>query len=72
MRTFALTRLSRLEVTGPAEPSLKDFNVDERLCGSLGVYKGESDFEVVVEFDRWAADQMRGRRWHPSQALATH
>ncbi len=69
MRTFALTRLSRLEITGPAEPPLKDFNVDERLRGSLAVFKGEADYEVVVEFDRWAADQIRGRRWHPTQEL---
>ena len=28
---------------------------------------GEGDYAVVIEFDPWATDQLRGRQWHPSQ-----
>jgi predicted DNA-binding transcriptional regulator YafY len=33
------------------------------------VYKGGDDYEVVIDFDSWAADLIRGRRWHSSQEL---
>jgi predicted DNA-binding transcriptional regulator YafY len=39
------------------------------LRGSLSVFKGGDDYEVVIDFDRWAADLIRGRRWHSSQEL---
>jgi predicted DNA-binding transcriptional regulator YafY len=39
------------------------------LEGSLGVFKGSDDYAVVVEFDAWGADDVRGRRWHCSQEL---
>jgi len=35
----------------------------------MGLFKGEEDHEVIVEFDRWGADDVRGRRWHSSQEL---
>ena len=47
----------------------KKFDLNEFLKGSLGLFKGQEDFEVVVELDAWAADDVRGRRLHSSQAL---
>jgi predicted DNA-binding transcriptional regulator YafY len=38
----------------------------------LGLYRGEEDYEVVVELDAWAADDVRGRRLHSSQELTDH
>ena len=32
--------------------------------------KGEGDYEVVIEFDAWATDQLRGRQWHPTQIVS--
>jgi predicted DNA-binding transcriptional regulator YafY len=32
--------------------------------------KGQGDYEVVIEFDAWATDQLRGRLWHSSQRVA--
>ena len=29
--------------------------------------KGEQDYEVVIQFDAWATDLVRGRQWHGSQ-----
>jgi len=37
------------------------FDPDEYLKGSFTVFKGKEDYEVVVEFDVWATDLIRGR-----------
>ncbi len=67
MRTFVLARLSRPELTGERFVRQQDFNADEYLRGSFTVFKGREDFEIVIDFDAWAADLVRGRRWHPTQ-----
>ena len=69
MRTFVLTRLSKLEVTKKKFARQKKFDADEYLRGSFQVFKGGDDYEVVIDFDRWATDLLRGRRWHASQEL---
>ena len=47
----------------------RKFDPNEYLRGSLGVFKGGDDYEVVIDFDRWAGDLIRGRRWHSSQEI---
>jgi len=69
MRTFALTRLQSPELTGRYFTPPARFDVNDYLRGSFGVFKGHDDYEVVIEFDAWATDLIRGRRWHPSQQL---
>ena len=69
MRTFALSRMHGTELTKDRFARAPKFNPDEYLRGSFGVFKGEDDFEVVIEFDSWAADLLQGRRWHPSQEV---
>ena len=67
MRTFVFTRLNQPELSGKRFTPRKDFNADEYLRGSFSVFRGGDDFEVVIEFDAWATDLIRGRRWHSSQ-----
>jgi proteasome accessory factor B len=67
LRTFALTRLSRPRPTGKHFPPPRDFNADDYLRGSLTVHRGRRDYEVVIEFNPWATDLIRGRKWHESQ-----
>lgn len=67
IRTFLVTRLSQPVVTDERFEKPKDFDADKYLRGSFTVLKGEADYEVVIEFDAWAADLLRGRQWHPSQ-----
>ena len=69
MRTFVLSRVGRVKLTGGRFTVAKKFDLNEHLSGSLGLYRGEEDCEVVVDFDSWAADDVLGRRWHTSQAL---
>ncbi len=69
MRTFLLTRLRSPEIKPGTFAMPKAFDPNEYLRGSLGVFKGGEDYEVVIDFDAWAADLLRGRRWHASQEL---
>ena len=69
IRTFVLTRLSKPELTRKRFTVSQKFDLNKYLAGSLGLYRGEDDFEVVVELDAWAADDVRGRRLHSSQEV---
>ncbi len=69
MRTFLLARMKQVEVGKERFTPIKDFDPDEYLSGSLSVFKGSQDHEVVVDFDPWAAELVRGRRWHSTQKL---
>jgi predicted DNA-binding transcriptional regulator YafY len=71
MRTFALSRLRSAELTGKRFTIPQRFDLNEYLRGSFNVFKGADDYEVVVEFDAWAGDLVRERKWHSSQELAT-
>ena len=69
LRTFVLTRLTQPEITRQRFVKPRDFDLDKYLRGSFSVYTGRGDYEVVLEFDAWAAESIRGRRWHGSQEL---
>ncbi len=69
MRTFVLARLSKPKFTGRRFELPKKFDLNEYVRGSLGLFKGQDDFEVVVELDAFAADDVRGRRLHSSQEV---
>ncbi len=67
IRTFVLSRMKSVELTQERFSAPKDFDPDEYLRGSFTVFKGTDDYEVVLDFDVWATDLARGRRWHPKQ-----
>lgn len=69
IRTFALARICNLPTLDEAFQKPKDFSVEDFLRGSLTVMNGRGDFEVVIDFDAWATDQLRGRLWHSSQEV---
>lgn len=69
IRTFALARINGNAALGEAFQKPKEFSVAKYLRGSFTVMSGRSDFEVVIEFDAWATDQLRGRLWHSSQQV---
>ncbi len=71
LRTFYLTRLTRPELTNASFTRPKDFNPDKILGGSFNVFKGHEHHDILIEFDAWAADEIRDRRWHTTQQL-TH
>jgi predicted DNA-binding transcriptional regulator YafY len=69
MRTFVLCRLSDPRPTRKRFTVSKKFDVDEYLRHSFSLFRGPEadDYEVVVDLDAWAADEVRGHRWHESQ-----
>jgi predicted DNA-binding transcriptional regulator YafY len=69
MRCFVLSRLRSPEILPGTFKRPADFDIQKYLSGSFGIFKGKDDFEVVLELDAWAADVLRGRRWHPSQQI---
>lgn len=69
MRTFVLTRLRDPQLTEERFRVPRSFNAAEYLRGSFSAYKGNDDYEVVIDFDAWAADLIRGRKWHASQTI---
>ena len=69
MRTFVLARLSKPVLTKRRFTVSQKFDLNKHLAGSLELYRGEDDYEIVVELDAWAADDVRGRRLHSSQEL---
>jgi predicted DNA-binding transcriptional regulator YafY len=69
IRTFALGRINGSPVPGGTFQKPKEFSVAKYLRGSLTVMSGRGDYEIVIEFDAWATDQLRGRLWHSSQQV---
>lgn len=68
VRTFALDRIIRLEVTDGTFEIPAGFSVEEYLADSLSIERG-TPRKVVIEFDRTQAAYIRGREWHKSQEL---
>ena len=67
IRTFALTRLAKPAVREERFVRPKDFDPDKYLEGSFNVMTGNKVEVVVIEFDAWGTDLVRGRQWHGSQ-----
>lgn len=69
IRVFVIARISQPEILPGTFERPTDFNCQEYLRRSFGIFRGEDDFEVVIDLDPWAADVLRGRRWHASQQI---
>ncbi|MBP8261708.1 MAG: WYL domain-containing protein [Verrucomicrobia bacterium] len=69
MRTFVLTRLSDPEITDDRFVIPESFDPNHYLKGAFSAFKGKADYEVVIDFDIWATDLIRGRQWHASQEI---
>ncbi len=66
IRTFVLPRIQKATLGAGTFKIPKDFNADAYLDGSFGVFKSPSDgdYQVEIDFDAWAADEVRDRHWH--------
>ena len=69
LRTFALARMQHPMLMAATFERPKDFTIQKYLKGSFGIFTGEDDFEVVIEFDEWASSLVRERKWHPTQQV---
>ena len=69
MRNFAMTRMRRVLLLEDKFTLPKGFRIEDYLKGSFGIFQAGDDFEVVVDFDKWAGELVRERKWHRSQQL---
>src|SRR3954452_4125007 len=69
IRKFVFFRVTGLELTEERFTVTPQLDLNEELKGSMGVFKGTEKHVVVIEFDAWGADDVRGRKWHVSQDL---
>jgi proteasome accessory factor B len=51
VRKFIMFRMSQPQLTAEKFVPPAKFNADEHLSGSMGLFKGEENHEVVIEFD---------------------
>lgn len=71
IRTFSLPRMKNFSPMNRRFKKPEKFNLDEYLKGSLGIFKGNADYEIVIELDKWGADFLKGRSLHESQKLTS-
>ncbi len=73
MRTFALQRISGLEVLKTKFQRDPLFNARDHLGGGFGVWSyaggGSRRHEVHIRFEGYAARVVAERQWHPTQAV---
>src|SRR5262249_4632764 len=67
LRSFVLSRMKDPEILPGEFKRAAKFNIADFLNGSFGIFRGQKDYEVVVDLDTWAADVLGNRRWHPNQ-----
>jgi predicted DNA-binding transcriptional regulator YafY len=68
LRTFAIDRISRVDVRAEAARDIPDPVLDEHYASAFGIFAGKANRVAVLRFSaeraRWVADE----RWHPEQA----
>ena len=69
MRTFALTRISKLRLLEKRFERVQGFDITRYFGNSFGVFAGEGAIEVRVRFDAYASRLVSERFWHATQSL---
>ncbi len=73
MRTFALQRITNLEIHKAKFTRQAGFNARDYLGGGFGVWSYASErrnkHEVHIRFEDYAARVVAERQWHPTQAV---
>ena len=68
-RSFVLARICGPVLVGNKFQKVRQFDINKYLGKSFAIMKGEGDYQVVIEFDAWATDMLRPRKWHSTQRL---
>jgi len=66
-RCFVLARMKGPKLTAARFSKPRTFDANEYLKNTFVAFTGPDDYQVVVEFDAWATDLVRGRTWHATQ-----
>jgi predicted DNA-binding transcriptional regulator YafY len=70
VRIFALDRIQALETTEETYEMPEDFNLDEFMRGSFGIFHGEP-VQVRIWFAPEAAGYISEKTWHATQRIQT-
>ena len=70
VRIFALDRIKTIQTTDEAFEMPEDFNVDDFMKSSFGVFHGEP-VRVRIWFAAGIAEYIREKTWHESQRIKT-
>ena len=68
-KTYLLGRIVGAVTLGEKFVRRKDFNPEKHFSKSFGAMRGEGEYDIVLHFDAWASEIMRGRQWHESQKI---
>ena len=68
IRLFALERIKKISLLDDHFEMPEDFNADEFMRSSFGVFQGEP-VKVRIRFNAAVADYIQERTWHPSQSI---
>jgi predicted DNA-binding transcriptional regulator YafY len=67
MRTYAVGRITQVELSARWFERPKDFSVERYFGGALGVMNGNEQHHVRIRFAPLAVDHVKDRFWHESQ-----
>jgi predicted DNA-binding transcriptional regulator YafY len=68
LRTFALSRIKRIDQRSPTYDIPESFSADEYFRGAMGIETAEPQ-RVRLWFDAFEARWIRERTWHPTQRI---
>jgi proteasome accessory factor B len=69
VRTFVLPRMKSAKALKATFKKPSEFSIDKFLKGSFGVFSSTGKYEVLIQFDAFAAQLIRERTWHHSQRI---
>ena len=68
VRFFAVNRIRKLAVSDATYVIPEDFQLDQFMAPSFGIYQGP-EIRVKIRFSSAVADLIKERMWHPSQVI---
>lgn len=69
IRTFVLARMKEIEVTSDEFQKPRAFSARKYLAKSFGIFSGDQEHLVQLDFDAFASQLIRERQWHATQKL---
>jgi len=69
IRTYVLARMKSIETTDLEFKKPRSFSARQYLATSFGIFSGDREYTVLIEFDLFASQLIRERQWHSTQKI---
>lgn len=69
IKTYKVDRIEAVAISAFVFQRYRDYDVEARLAGSLGIYDGDGDIAVVIRFLPSSSRHARESRWHTSEVF---